>query len=61
MENFTFATITGLIMQGFGAIFRPLGVSGETGNGLLEFVRFFGVMGDLIVRFFQRIFSGFSA
>jgi len=56
--DFSIGTITGYMIQAFSALFGFAGLSSETGNGLLKFVEFFGMIGDWIVNLFTRLFSG---
>jgi len=58
--DFSIGTITGYVMQAFGALFGAFGLSSETGNGLLKFVEFFGMILDWIVNLFKGIFSGLT-
>ena len=58
--NFDFGTITGVFISLFSGLFGALGLSGETGNGLLKFVEFFGMIGDFFVKLFQKLFSGLA-
>ena len=55
-----FGTISGVFQTVLGGLFGFAGVSSETGNGLLNFVRFFEMLGVYFVNFIQKIFSGFA-
>ena len=55
--NLSVSGITGAVMQGLSVLFGLGGISGETGNGLLNFVSFFGMIIDWFVRLFTGLFS----
>ena len=55
-----FGTISGLSQTALGFIFNGLGVSSETGNGLLSFVRFFEVIGVFFANLITKISSGLA-
>jgi len=50
--------IEGMIKPALGAIFGLFKLSGETGNGLLGFVDFFGMIGEFFAKIFRMIFGG---
>jgi len=49
--------ITGFIMGALSGVFSLTGVSTETGNGLLNFVRFFEMVADFFIKLFQKFSS----
>jgi len=53
-------SVSGFFQSALGGIFGGLGLSSETGNGLLNFVKFFEVSGGLFLALFQKIASIFS-
>ena len=58
--NFDLSSITGFFVQALNSVFGTLKLSGETGNGLLKFVEFFGASLDFIVKLFTKLFSGLA-
>ena len=62
--NFDFGsiwgTLNGFVNSALGGVFGALGLSSETGNGLLNFSRFIEMMGDFFITFFQKLFSGLA-
>jgi len=53
-------TVFSGIMTAMSTVFGFLGVSGDTGNGYLNFVKFFELSLDFIVKAFTKLFSGIS-
>ena len=54
------STVFGGIMTVMSTAFGFLGVSGDTGNGYLNFVKFFEMSLDFLSKIFAKLFSGIS-
>lgn len=46
---------TDALIKALGGVFGVFGVSTETGQGLLKFVEFFGMIGEFIVKIFTSL------
>jgi len=55
-----FGTISGVSQQVLGFFFGAAGLSSETGNGLLNFVRFFEAGFVFLANLFTKLFSGLA-
>ncbi|MCL1951402.1 MAG: hypothetical protein FWF60_01100 [Oscillospiraceae bacterium] len=58
--NLDLGGITGFFAGALNLLFGLTGVSTETGNGLLGFLKFFEMIGDFFIKLFQKLTGGFA-
>ncbi|MCL2299169.1 MAG: hypothetical protein FWC27_03360 [Firmicutes bacterium] len=54
--NAILGTANGFLASTLGAIYKAIGLSNETGSGLLNFVSFFAMLEDIFVKLIARFF-----
>jgi len=58
--NFDIGSIVGELMKALGGIFAIFNVPTATGQGLLKFVEFFGVLGEAFANLISKLFGGLA-
>jgi len=58
--NLDFGTIVAELTKALGGIFAVFNVETETGRGLLNFVTFFGMIGEFFISLISKISGGLA-